>query len=334
MVDTGLRSNQSLVKAHVPQSLNLVDNGQNTGINVLSTRIDELTEANENSNSSYLLQSDPNSVVLDCRLCGARVGLWAFSTVPRPMELIRLVGYGEINSANNSGNNDSRSENNSENRREIVSVDSDSATLSKDRRQSLNLTIAGGPPPTKQNFKATISLPVIGRNLRDRFCYDSEFRDHTISDHEKDHESENGDTPGKENDSHSSLEGTEITAPGSLSEAGVHNHETQSLMKSTQDNFQDNLLLENLGNDGLENSTAGDPSSSHVGNPSIINPGENENKIRENIPVSLAPGFTYCLIQSYKYFVQITCARFSLISCNMMFFILVVSHHLPICSYI
>ena len=279
MVDTGKKSSQSVVKADVPQSPNLVAYGQNTGINVVSTRIDEeLTEANENSNSSYLLQSDPNSVVLDCRLCGASVGLWAFSTVPRPMELIRLVGFGEINSKNGSGTNDSLTANNCENRREIISVDSDSATLTKDRCQSLNFTIAGGPPPTKQNFKATISVPVIGRNLRARFCYDSEFRDRVVSDQEKGHVIENSDSPGKENDTHTSFDCIEITGPVSLPEAGTHNHGTENLMKSTLDNLLDSML-ENPGNSGLDILTVGDPGSSLVGNPS---PGGNENIIGEN----------------------------------------------------
>ncbi|PON86535.1 Zinc finger, C3HC-like [Trema orientale] len=261
MIDTGHRSSQSLLKATSPT---LVANGQNNGINVLSTRIDELTEANENSSSSYVRQSDPSSVVLDCRLCGASVGLWAFSTVPRPMEMVRVVGYGEINSKNHSGTNDSRNENNSESGRDIISVDSDTVALSKERRLSLNLTIAGGPPPTKQNFKATISLPVIGRNLRARFCYDSEFRDRVNSDQEIDHLIENGDAPGKENDTHRSLEEIEVARPGTLSEAGPTNHEIRSVTNSTLDNFQDNMLLENLGNSGLDKSTAGDPGTNVV----------------------------------------------------------------------
>jgi hypothetical protein len=45
------------------------------------------------------------------------------------------------------------------------------------RPSDLSVTIVGGPLPTKQNFKATISLPVIGPNLRARLSYDSDFRD-------------------------------------------------------------------------------------------------------------------------------------------------------------
>nr|TKS00067.1 hypothetical protein D5086_0000186770 [Populus alba] len=45
------------------------------------------------------------------------------------------------------------------------------------RPADLSVTIVGGPLPTKQNFKATISLPVIGPNLMARLSYDSDFRD-------------------------------------------------------------------------------------------------------------------------------------------------------------
>lgn len=41
----------------------------------------------------------------------------------------------------------------------------------------LSEMIAGGLLPTKQNFKTTISLPVICQNLRARFSYDFDFRD-------------------------------------------------------------------------------------------------------------------------------------------------------------
>lgn len=101
------------------------------------------------------LNSDPSSVVLDCKLCGACVGLWVFLTVPRPLELCRLTGDTEVNTERHS---------------------SGGALLN--RTSSLKFTIAGGPPATKQNFKATISVPIIGRNLRSRFASYSRDRDH------------------------------------------------------------------------------------------------------------------------------------------------------------
>ncbi|GAB4845325.1 hypothetical protein Ancab_038733 [Ancistrocladus abbreviatus] len=108
---------------------------------------------------------DPNSTVLECKLCGASVGLWTFTTVPRPLELIRMVGYTETD-----GRNDLESDKcGTENHSSSVSTVGKEATMSKVMLPNLSLTIAGGPPPTKQSFRAKISLPVIGRNLRARF---------------------------------------------------------------------------------------------------------------------------------------------------------------------
>ncbi|CAH2036198.1 unnamed protein product [Thlaspi arvense] len=100
------------------------------------------------------LNSDPSSVVLDCKLCGACVGLWVFSTVPRPLELCRITGDTEVN----------------------TEISSSVGNL-QNQTSGLKFTIAGGPPATKQNFKATISLPIIGRNLRSRFASYSRDRD-------------------------------------------------------------------------------------------------------------------------------------------------------------
>ncbi|CAH8375491.1 unnamed protein product [Eruca vesicaria subsp. sativa] len=114
-----------------------------------------VSENSENSVVPDTLNSDPSSVVLDCKLCGACVGLWVFSTVPRPLELCRVTGDTEVNTEKNSRD----------------------GTLQK-QTSSLKFTIAGGPPATKQNFKATISLPIVGRNLRSRFASYSRDRDH------------------------------------------------------------------------------------------------------------------------------------------------------------
>ncbi|KAK7292118.1 hypothetical protein RIF29_07829 [Crotalaria pallida] len=130
-------------------------------------------DTDESSKDSNGEQKDPNSTVLDCTLCGATVGLWAFRTVPRPVESIRLMGYAEVNG-----------EHDLENREGVNISLANIETPSKDTSSSLKMTIAGGPPPTKQNFKALISLPVIGQNLRARFSYDSGVRDH-VSDSQK-----------------------------------------------------------------------------------------------------------------------------------------------------
>lgn len=113
-----------------------------------------VSENSENPVVPNTLNSDPSSVVLDCKLCGACVGLWVFSTVPRPLELCRVTGDTEVNTEKNSRD----------------------GTLQR-QTSSLQFTIAGGPPATKQNFKATISLPIVGRNLRSRFASYSRDRD-------------------------------------------------------------------------------------------------------------------------------------------------------------
>ncbi|KAI9117377.1 hypothetical protein K1719_011543 [Acacia pycnantha] len=123
-------------------------------------------ETHANSKGSIGEQMNPNSVVLDCCLCGASVGLWAFCTIPRPVEIFRLVGDTEI----------------VENDTQGVTSTLSNVTTSFHFSSSLNMTIAGGPSPAKQNFKATISLPVIGQNLRARFSLDSDFRDHAFVD--------------------------------------------------------------------------------------------------------------------------------------------------------
>lgn len=148
-------------------------NGQNPSINVHSAGGKEILEVTEDYGAH-------KSVVLDCRLCGASVGLWAFSTVARPVEFFRVVGYTEVNGENHSGSHVSGNENHVGYREVAMNTASNDEPLHKESSSHLNLTIAGGPPPTKQNFKATISFPVIGRSLRAKFSYDSDFRDYTF----------------------------------------------------------------------------------------------------------------------------------------------------------
>ncbi|KAL7606517.1 hypothetical protein Lser_V15G18595 [Lactuca serriola] len=120
----------------------------NSSVTVYSSNLDP----NPNNDPSTIEQYDHISIVLVCRLCGAKVGLWAFRTTPQPPEFFRLIGQ-ELNE-------DSNSENKQPN------VEQQQQTVN---RNVLNLTIAGGPPPADQNFRPTISLPVVGQNLRTRF---------------------------------------------------------------------------------------------------------------------------------------------------------------------
>ncbi|XP_020226540.1 uncharacterized protein LOC109808107 [Cajanus cajan] len=144
---------------------------------VHSANTDENLRTDENSKDSTGGQMDPSSAVLDCTLCGATIGLWAFRTVSLPVESIRLVGYAEMNSEKAFLAHNLLNKNDLENRQGVNNTMSDVANSSKDTSSSLNMTIAGGPPPTKQNFKAIISMPIVGQNLRARLSYESEFRD-------------------------------------------------------------------------------------------------------------------------------------------------------------
>ena len=140
-------------------------------VSLFTTTTKENVAGNRIAELSSELQSQPNSVVLDCRLCGASVGLWTFHTIPRPVEIIRLVGSTELNSE--SGTHDSG------NKSVINHAGIGNVGISK-----LTSTIAGGPTPARQSFKATITLPVIGQSLRARLFSDEKFSDQVYNDQE------------------------------------------------------------------------------------------------------------------------------------------------------
>ncbi|KAA8544595.1 hypothetical protein F0562_022607 [Nyssa sinensis] len=79
----------------------------------------------------------------------------------------------------------------------------------------------GGPPPTKQNFRAEISLPLIGRNLRARISSISDFRDRPCVSSSIEllclncNINEQDDTLRNENSCHLSLKGANIRGEGS-----------------------------------------------------------------------------------------------------------------------
>ncbi|XP_052180573.1 uncharacterized protein LOC127793860 [Diospyros lotus] len=192
IVDCKKRRNQSIRDANFSCLSQGVTDGQNSSIVVYSSGREETMETSDDSVASGMVQFDPNSVVLDCKRCGATVGLWTFSTVPRPLELLRLVGDTELDGEHDSaqhkeaanygdpggsGTHDFGVTNRAENTERTSNTGPTSVAYSSERQFNLKLTIAGGPPPTKQNFKAKISMPVIGRNLRARFASDSDFRD-------------------------------------------------------------------------------------------------------------------------------------------------------------
>ncbi|KVI06472.1 uncharacterized protein LOC112508744 isoform X2 [Cynara cardunculus var. scolymus] len=147
-------------------------NAQNASLTVYTSRTAENVETNQ-SPATGSEQYDHTSVVLDCRLCGARVGLWAFRTTPRPAEFVRLIGHAELNEENEAAcqmddaNHPNVETSHAAKGEQTASIAKIGTTSSS--RNLLNLTIAGGPPPAEQNFRPTISLPVVGQNLRRRF---------------------------------------------------------------------------------------------------------------------------------------------------------------------
>ncbi|XP_059661638.1 uncharacterized protein LOC132307790 [Cornus florida] len=292
-----------------------VSSGQNLSITVYSSEANPV-EANDDPMASSGVQSDPKSVVLDCRLCGACVGLWSFSTISRPVELFRLVGYSEVNGENGSthhrdlvdcigrtpGVNGLGNETCNETREGILNTATTLSTSVNNRPSNLNLTIAGGPPPTKQNFRAMISLPVIGRNLRARISSGSDFRDHLCvknsfqggknnaenaltgqgfvpeqvemlqDERYDDRHCTSTSTLRNENDCHMSLNGTdsggqefpETSTPDFLAETSI-----PKSSDSVEGSGKEDDLPENAENVGTVNQAVGNLSCSQVGDSTI-----------------------------------------------------------------
>ncbi|GFZ05894.1 C3HC zinc finger-like protein [Actinidia rufa] len=146
-----------------------VSNGINFSIVIHYSGLIETVEGNDNPVDSDGVQSVPNSVVLDCRLCGASVGLWTFSMVPWPLEFVRLVRWTEVNGEHDSSHHKDDANhgetgssethvlgivNHVENREGTCNITSTSATSSSARRLDLNLTIAGSPPASKTELQS------------------------------------------------------------------------------------------------------------------------------------------------------------------------------------
>ncbi|KAK4436928.1 Nuclear-interacting partner of ALK [Sesamum alatum] len=166
-VDLKDGENQSVKDANV-----MVTTGQKHKVSIyhLST--------GEDMKASAELQFDPSSVVLDCNLCGASVGLWAFSTISRPLEYLRFVGLTEVNGRNISTDDEVCAQEGSSGNQIHTGSREGITNAVTTASTSLGFTIAGGPPPAMLNYGATISLPIIGHSLRTRFSTETETKDH------------------------------------------------------------------------------------------------------------------------------------------------------------
>lgn len=120
---------------------------------------------------------DPSSVVLNCNLCGASIGLWAFCKVPRPVEYVRLVGFTEVNGRNDSASGQISAPEGSSNHLIHAGSREGMTDAMTTASTSLGVTIAGGPPPAMLNYNASISLPVIGKSLIARIPMQAESED-------------------------------------------------------------------------------------------------------------------------------------------------------------
>lgn len=264
-----------------PSIKNIVTDMKNNNLFLQSGSAAESLEMDATSKGYIGEQLNPNSVVLDCCLCGATVGLWAFSTIFRPVEIFRLVGHAEV--VENDSEN-SASKHDLGIRQGVTNALSD-VTTSSHHRSSLNMTIAGGPSPAKQNFKATISFPIIGQNLRARLStYDSDFRDHAFVDEDNiQHDSQKRIRLQEKTDNSIdsstrqlsvSSETMEISKHASASQTSVSNSNVDDAMVGTQHEGHpssfDTVPI-HIESDGMNTSTTLSPSSSQVRDYLVVN---------------------------------------------------------------
>ncbi|OAY79688.1 hypothetical protein ACMD2_10814 [Ananas comosus] len=149
-VDSSIKSGPSTNATSISEPSEKLIHEQNKGITVYASHRHGEVEGEECDNPMQRdYQYDPSSVVLDCKFCGARVALWAFSMVDRPLLLFNFIA-------------DSSSQGEADARVDQVS----GIGALRPGSSGLSLTIAGGPSPTKQKFRPRVSFPVVSRHLR------------------------------------------------------------------------------------------------------------------------------------------------------------------------
>ncbi|CAL9071526.1 unnamed protein product [Musa acuminata var. zebrina] len=145
---------------------------QKDGLTIYSSGIGDIELRSTGvTNDDY----DPASVVLDCRFCGACVALWAFATVRRPLELYTIVSdSSNQNEATTSRVLVCKTEASGAVNLDLGTYDSSKGdtdtchggSAMKEKSLGSNLSIAGGPPPRRQNFQPRVSFPIVSRHLR------------------------------------------------------------------------------------------------------------------------------------------------------------------------
>lgn len=189
VVDCQNLSNSLAQSAPTPKPSLQLHSEQKDDLVIYSREIESSESATLNAaEDSY----DPASSVLECKFCGACVALWAFETVQRPLELYTLLAdSSDQNESITSSIITSKAETSETINSKLGTFDTSrgSHTLNdgsglKERSLSLNLTIAGGPPPATQNFQPHVSFPIISRHLRTKFISskcEKSFRDQANS---------------------------------------------------------------------------------------------------------------------------------------------------------
>lgn len=159
--------------------------------------VNEVIESSQNKSVGIQRKPEPASVVLDCSLCGASVGMWAFSTVYRPLQLVTngSLESQEICKKNNDSSMRGMSAascvggvSTSEVKgKEYLDDASEAMTSScqkdvtEERILDLSLTIAGGLPPTKQTINSQLPSPSIIQQRKHGFHCSSEVGDWVTS---------------------------------------------------------------------------------------------------------------------------------------------------------
>ncbi|CAN4086754.1 unnamed protein product [Withania somnifera] len=182
LVDPKDQLNQSRKDANLSDKSIL--SGESQTITVYSSCADKTSDSkpDDDNQASEEAIINPNSVVLDCRFCGACIGLWDFSMISRPLEFLRVSGYTQVHNdhisqADDGKNLHSGNRDRDESREWIGHIATSANTMLGTGPPNINFTIAGGPPPAMHNYKVKISLPIIGRNLRARFTAASELKE-------------------------------------------------------------------------------------------------------------------------------------------------------------
>lgn len=190
------------------------------------TGVNEAMESSQNKSVDIQQRPEPPSVVLDCSLCGASVGMWAFSTVYRPLQLVTngslesqeickklddssMRGMSAASCVGGVSTSEVKGKEHPDDASEAM-TSSCQKDVTNDRILDLSLTIAGGLPPTKQSINSLLPLPSIIQQGKHGFHCSSEVGDWVTSE-SHDPRDKIQSTGNYDSSAHSKRENTEST---------------------------------------------------------------------------------------------------------------------------